>query len=207
MSDNEGLTLVTLAAFIINCQAFSLPSNQFDSRNPVYEPDRDSIPDYEVLELSPAELDSLLEEVHSPAVDHILYPNEYDWEDNNQEDAVYPGYYPLTLPDYYEDAQQPELQLQNLGFQPRFRETNQNLIKEVSQSDMTTSAPSTTTASTTTTATARPLRIMTKERRGMVEKPIFRPGNAKDPHFMYRGRKKRSVPLPPFVSKTNKSQK
>merc|ERR1712233_58037 len=132
MSDNEGLTLVTLAAFIINCQAFSLPSNQ--------------------------------------------------------------------------DAQQPELQLQNLGFQPQFREINQNLIKEVSQSDTTTSAPSTTSASTTTT-TARPLRIMTKERRGMVEEPIFRPGNAKDPHFMYRGRKKRSVPLPPFVSKTNKSQK
>ena len=70
----------------------------------------------------------------------------------------------------------------------------------------TTTAPSTTIASTTsTTTTARPLLTMTKERRGMFEEPIYRPGNAKDPHFMYRGRKKRSIPLPPFVSKTNKS--
>ena len=50
----------------------------------MYELDQDRIPEYEVLELSPAELDSLLQEVHSPAVDHVLYPAEYDWEDRNQ---------------------------------------------------------------------------------------------------------------------------
>jgi len=176
-------------------------------RNPVYELDQDRIPEYEVLELSPAELDSLLQEVHSPAVDHVLYPAEYDWEDRNQEDTIYPGYYPLTLPDYLEE-EHPEQQLHNLGFLPQLGEvpeTNQNLFEALSHST-TTTAPSTTIASTTsTTTTARPLLTMTKERRGMFEEPIFRPGNAKDPHFMYRGRKKRSIPLPPFVSKTNKS--
>ena len=65
-----------------------------------------------------------------------------------------------------------------------------------------TTSPETTTTSTTTSAAPRhAMRRMTKERRGMMEEPIFRPDSARDPQFMYRGRKKRSAPIPPFVQK------
>ena len=40
-----------------------------------------------------------------------------------------------------------------------------------------------------------------KERRGMMEEPIFRPDSARDPQYMYRGRRKRAAPIPPFVQK------
>lgn len=64
-----------------------------------------------------------------------------------------------------------------------------------------TTSPETTTSTTTTAAPRHAMRRMTKERRGMMEEPIFRPDSARDPQFMYRGRKKRSAPIPPFVQK------
>ena len=35
----------------------------------------------------------------------------------------------------------------------------------------------------------------------MMEEPIFRPDSARDPQYMYRGRRKRAAPIPPFVQK------
>ena len=39
-----------------------------------------------------------------------------------------------------------------------------------------------------------PVSRMTQERRGMLEVPILRPEEARDPKFLFRGRKKRSIP-------------
>ena len=78
-------------------------------------------------------------------------------------------------------------------------------IEEAEQEKLTSTAATTTTTTPAPVTTPKQvLRTMTKERRGMMEEPIFRPGNANDPQFMYRGRKKRSAPIPPFVQKPSR---
>ena len=74
-------------------------------------------------------------------------------------------------------------------------------VVTATEAQATTSPESTITSTTTTTAPRHSMRRMTKERRGMMEEPIFRPDSARDPQYMYRGRKKRSAPIPPFVQK------
>ena len=92
-----------------------------------------------------------------------------------------------------------------LTFLGRGHESNQELIREVSSpAPVTSTTEQTVPTTTTTTTTMRPvMRVMTKERRGMMEEPIFRPENAKDPQFIYRGRKKRSAPIVPFMKEND----
>ena len=78
--------------------------------------------------------------------------------------------------------------------------------------------PRTSTIRTTVNPTIREETKMTKERRGMLEVhnftfeiyfsenifikvPILRPDEARDPKFLFRGRKKRSAPV--FVKRNN----
>jgi len=155
-----------------------------------------NIPQYEVLELTSSELEDLLSNVHSPAIDHLLMQEEYG--DANGDLGDYSSY-PLNNDYYQEDDND---QIHQLKWLQDYMNEGQQVQGEDRQTNLkmaTTTAPPTTEASTTTTS--RPvIRRMTKERRGMMEEPIFRPDNARDPQFMYRGRKKRSAPVPPFIN-------
>merc|ERR1712110_963434 len=103
---------------------------------------------------------------------------------------------PIQYPDYYQDLSKDALE--------PFYDSLDEESAAISTEAPATTSPETTTTTTSTTTTAAPrhaIRRMTKERRGMMEEPIFRPDRARDPQYMYRGRKKRSAPIPPFVQK------
>merc|ERR1711988_1966316 len=161
--------LLPALAFIASCHAYSMPM----SYNMLYNED---IPDYEIL-LSPSYVDNPINE--------------------DTEDSLYFDQVPiesLQYPDYYHDLSKDALE--------SFYDSLQESANEVTVTEgPATTTPETTITSTTTTTTAprHSMRRMTKERRGMMEEPIFRPDSARDPQYMYRGRKKRSAPIPPFV--------
>merc|ERR1712137_1150176 len=104
-------------------------------------------------------------------------------------DSLFYDQVPIQYPDYYQDLSKDALE-------PFYDSLDEE------SAVISTEAPATTSPETTTTAAPRhAMRRMTKERRGMMEEPIFRPDSARDPQYMYRGRKKRSAPIPPFVQK------
>merc|ERR1711971_713815 len=144
----------------------------------------EDIPDYEIL-LSPSYVDNPINE---------------DTEDT--EDSLYFDQVPiesLQYPDYYHDLSKDALE----SFYDSLQVESANAVTATEAPATTTPDPETTiTSTTTTTAPKHTMRRMTKERRGMMEEPIFRPDSARDPQYMYRGRKKRSAPIPPFVQKT-----
>ena len=104
--------------------------------------------------------------------------------------AAYPDYYP-EYPSAVPSEDQRLAMLYNLL---EDREQQQEAGEAVESSTPATTPP-----------TPRPGLIMTKERRGMAEEPILRPDSARDPQYLYRGRKKRSAePVPPFVQTTGR---
>merc|ERR1712179_750744 len=132
----------------------------------------EEVPEYEIL-LSPSYFDN---PVNKDPVDSLFY------------DQV-----PIQYPDYYQDLSKDALE--------PFYDSLDEESAVISTEAPATTSPETTTTSTTTAAPRHAMRRMTKERRGMMEEPIFRPDSARDPQYMYRGRKKRSAPIPPFVQK------
>merc|ERR1712227_771056 len=178
-----------LASVFVSSQAFSIAPQSLNSlyAAPVSGDEYDNAAQYELIELSPEEVEELLSEIHTPSVDHLLHPSDYIEVEEAEDDVPAADYH---LSDYYQDDEEEE-QIEQL-------KQLEHLLEERGQSKEQTST-------TTATTTPRPvLRRMTKERRGMVEEPIFRPGNANDPQFMYRGRKKRSAPIPPFAQSQTK---
>merc|ERR1712012_87192 len=185
-----------LASVFVSSQAFSIAPQSLNSlyAAPVSGDEYDNAAQYELIELSPEEVEELLSEIHTPSVDHLLHPSDYIDVEEAEDDVPAADYH---LSDYYQDDEEEE-QIEQL-------KQLEHLLEERGQSKEQTSTTTTPATPATTTTTARPvLRRMTKERRGMVEEPIFRPGNANDPQFMYRGRKKRSAPIPPFVQSPTK---
>merc|ERR1719411_2518927 len=82
-------------------------------------------------------------------------------------------------------------------------ENLKDLLKEAEHpiAGLARKTPKTSKIGTTVKPTIREETKMTKERRGMLEVPNFRPDEAKDPNFLFRGGKKRSAPV--FVKKNN----
>ena len=109
--------------------------------------------------------------------------------------AAYPDYYP----EYSSAVPSEDQRLAMLYNLLEDREQQQEAGEAVESSTPAPPTPG------TTPPTPRPGLIMTKERRGMAEEPILRPDSARDPQYLYRGRKKRSAePVPPFVQTTGR---
>ena len=110
-------------------------------------------------------------------------------------------YSPAAYPDYYPEY--PALPSEDQRLARLY-----NLLEDREQQEAGEAVESSTPAPPTpgtTPPTPRPGLIMTKERRGMAEEPILRPDSARDPQYLYRGRKKRSAePVPPFVQTTGR---
>ena len=111
-------------------------------------------------------------------------------------------YSPAAYPDYYPEypaLPSEDQRLARLYNLLEDREQQQEAGEAVESSTLAPPTPG------TTPPTPRPGLIMTKERRGMAEEPIQRPDSARDPQYLYRGRKKRSAePVPPFVQTTGR---
>merc|ERR1719151_295884 len=121
------------------------------SYNMLYNED---IPDYEIL-LSPSYADNPINE--------------------DTEDSLYLDQVPiesLQYPDYYHDLSKDALESFYDPLQVKSAVTP-------TEAPATTSPESTITSTTTTTAPRHSMRRMTKERRGMMEEPIFRPNSAR----------------------------
>ena len=77
---------------------------------PVSGDEYDNAAQYELIELSPEEVEELLSEIHTPSVDHLLLPSDYiDVEE--AEDVPAADYH---LPDYYQDDDEEEEQIEQL---------------------------------------------------------------------------------------------
>ena len=157
----------------------------------IYQLYNEEVPEYEIL-LSPSYSGNPINE--------------------DTEDSLYFDQIPVQYPDYYQDLSKDALESFYDSLDGKLhtffsRITFYIAFLKVESAVLPTEAPPTTspeTTTTSTTASAAPrhaMRRMTKERRGMMEEPIFRLDSARDPQFMYRGRKKRSAPIPPFVQK------
>merc|ERR1711963_575195 len=133
-----------------------------------------NIPQYEVLELTSSELEDLLSNVHSPAIDHLLMQEEYG--DANGDLGDYSSY-PLNNDYYQEDDND---QIHQLKWLQDYMNEGQQVQGEDRQTNLKMASA---TAPPTTEASTPVIRRMTKERRGMKEEPIFRPDNARDPQF------------------------
>merc|ERR1712183_774528 len=183
----SGMSHLHLHLFYLAASAscYSLPQ---DPRNfPIDE----EAPEYEIVEITPNELEAIVN-IHNPAIDHLIYPADFF------EVLQDPSSIDYLDASYHEDKDDFPFYGENLN-----TENLKYLLKEAENplDGLEKSPPRTSTIRTTVTPTIRKETKMTKERRGMLEVPNFRPDEARDPKFLFRGRKKRSAPV--FVKKNN----
>merc|ERR1711953_325157 len=144
-------------------------------------------PDYQILQIVPTELEDL-QNINEPEIENLIYPA--DDFDLNQE----PSYldYLDPAPEYHQSQDFPffggssSMDVENL--RDLLKETD-NQESELDQ-DSPSTAKITQETTTTTTTTTQPPHTQQGDRRrasGMLEVPILRPEEARDPKFIYRG--------------------
>ena len=72
---------------------------------PVSGDEYDNAAQYELIELSPEEVEELLSEIHTPSVDHLLHPSDYIDVEEAEDDVPAADYH---LSDYYQDDEEEE---------------------------------------------------------------------------------------------------